>query len=99
MIKLPKQVEGITHVNYIGYHLDSSFYKPGLGYEEITRKYEKDYKAGVYDQYNQNIKKIYYEECTVFWKDIQRRYEEEVSDSKILMMEMLANQTTNDDTR
>ena len=54
----------------------------------------------MHDQYNQNIKKKYYEECTVFWKDIQMRYEEEVSDSKILMMvEMLANQTTNDDTR
>ena len=35
----------------------------------------------------------------MFWDDIERRYEAEVSASKASLAEMLANQVTNDDTK
>ena len=51
------------------------------------------------DEYKRSIKKTYFEECKVFWEDIERRYKEEVEASKILLAEMLVNRTINDDTR
>ena len=79
--------------------------------EDIMRKFSKDCKAGVHDQYQRDIKDKYYKECNAFWKDTQRRYDEEVSDSKKLtfdtqennLMENLAivrrKQTINDQAR
>ena len=69
--------------------MPSGFYESGLSYADITRKYENDCKAGVHDEYNQNIKKIYYEECEIFWKDMKEQYKKEFNDAKKLMMEKL----------
>ena len=66
---------------------------------EKQRRYIEDSKKGVFDEYKRSIKKTYYEECKVFWDDIERRYEVEVNASKALPAEMLANQITNDDTK
>ena len=45
-------------------------------HDDVMEKFSKDCKAGVHDEYNRNIKKIYYDECKTFWEDIQKRYEE-----------------------
>ena len=79
--------------------IPSGFYEPELGYEEVQRRYVEDSKTGVFDEYKQSTKNTYYEECKVFWEGTERRYKEEVNASKILLAEMPANRTTNDDTR
>ena len=81
------------------YWIPSGHYDPGLGYEEKQRRYIEDSKKGVFDEYKRSIKKTYFEECKVFWEDIERRYKEEVEASKTLLAEMLSNRTTNNDTR
>ena len=63
----------------------------------------------MHDKYKQIIKKIYYEECEIFWKDTKERYKKEFDDAKKLMMEKLdivkksdtarCNQPTNNETR
>ena len=96
-VKLSSQTERITRVNYSGYHLATTTLT--LDTRKHKRRYIEDSKKGVFYEYKRSIKKTYSEECKVFWEDIERRYKEEVKASKTLLAEMLANRTTNDDTR
>ena len=75
------------------------YYDPDLGHTEIQRRYLEDSKKGMFDEYKRSIKDTYIKECKVFWRDIEKRYEAELSASKASLAEMLANQVTNDDTK
>jgi hypothetical protein len=74
-------------------------YDPGIGYTEIMRRYVEDSKKGMFVEYRRSIKDTYLKECEVFWRDIKKRYDAELSTSNASLAEMLANQVTNDDTK
>ena len=69
-------------------------YDSGIEYSEIMRRYVEDSKKGIFDEYKRNIKDTYIKECKVFWRDIEKRYEAELSASTASLAEMLANHDT-----